>query len=71
MRKYSTEDYFKGNVCGEGAIMEFEKQKPINDEFRKNWERIYRQQEERKSSDTHEYKNGCPILNEGKQKDDL
>jgi len=54
--------------------MEFEQQKPITDEYRKNWERIYLQQEARKEkriarADT--YFNGCPILSEGPQKDDL
>ena len=56
------------------ALMEFEQQKPITDEYRKNWERIYLQQEARKEkriarADT--YFNGCPILSEGPQKDDL
>ena len=65
--------------------MEFEKQKSISDEFREGWERIYAQQEARKSCASinakidrmgHDlgaglYPNGCPILSEGPQKDDL
>ena len=79
--------------------MEFEQQKPITDEYRKGWERIYAQQEERKyprlsivntngacltpelirktisnwkiEMGHGEYPNGCPILIEGPQKDDL
>ena len=71
--------------------MDSEKQKPITDEYRKNWERIYLQQEARKemmtpvylvspeyeslrkATNTTEpsYRNGCPILSEGPQKDDL
>ena len=88
--------------------MEFEQQKPITDEYRKNWERIYLQQEARKTERIKEefmhgqmgnavmvldeviaqdmsiatgrkfhpdyfrtYSNGCPILTEGPQKDDL
>lgn len=65
--------------------MEFEQQKPITDEYRKGWERIYAQQEERKAmipytihgriapcpSQAVQYSNGCPILSEGPQKDDL
>jgi hypothetical protein len=37
--------------------MEFEQQKPITDDYRRGWERIYQQQEVRK-----QYANGCPIL---------
>ena len=59
--------------------MDFEQQKPITDEFRKGWERIYAQQEARKSQvlqfcthmDPEVYPNGCPILSDGPQKDDL
>ena len=70
--------------------MEFEKQKPISDEFREGWERIYAQQEARKvpkdwprdsrgnflgigiaPNDGKLYRGGCPILDEGPQKDDL
>ena len=65
--------------------MDFEQQKPITDEFRKGWERIYVQQEVRKfvlnvyncandksyPAGTLEYSNGCPILSDGPQKDDL
>ena len=54
--------------------MDFEKQKPVTDEFRKGWKRIYSQQEARKEKSVDSagtYKNGCPILSEGPQKDDL
>ena len=52
--------------------MDSEKQKPITDEYRKNWERIYLQQEARKTERIFGViKNGCPILSEGPQKDDL
>ena len=54
--------------------MDFEQQKPITDEFRKGWERIYVQQEVRKEKSVDSagtYKNGCPILSEDPQKDDL
>jgi hypothetical protein len=68
--------------------MEFEKQKPIMDEYRRGWERIFAQQEARKSDkravqsppagrgrrageDDQHYPNGCPILSEGPQRDDL
>ena len=56
------------------ALMEFEQQKPITDEYRKGWERIYAQQEARKaecSASVNTYSSGCPILSEGPQKDDL
>ena len=54
--------------------MEFEQQKPITVEYRRGWERIYAQQEARKakcSASVNTYLNGCPILSEGPQKDDL
>jgi hypothetical protein len=54
--------------------MDFEQQKPITDDFRKGWERIYAPQEARKakrSSIPDTCPNGCPILSEGPQKDDL
>jgi hypothetical protein len=44
--------------------MDFERQKSVTDEFRRNWERIYRQQEERKKEKQTTYPNGCPILTE-------
>jgi hypothetical protein len=56
------------------ALMEFEQQKPITDEYRRGWERIYTQQEARKAqrgTSVDTYLNGCPILSEGPQKDDL
>jgi hypothetical protein len=42
--------------------MDFEQQKPITDDYRRGWERIYQQQEERK-----QYLNGCPILGDENQ----
>ncbi len=54
--------------------MEFEQQKPITDEYRRGWERIYAQQEARKAkrgTSVDTYLNGCPIPSEGPQKDDL
>ena len=81
--------------------MEFEQQKPITDEYRRGWERIYAQREAWKcprlsevntdgdgacltpelirktlakwkiKMGHEEYPNGCPILSEGPQKDDL
>lgn len=54
--------------------MDFEQQKPITDEYRRGWERIYAQQEVRKAkriASVDTYSNGCPILSEGPQKDDL
>ncbi len=50
--------------------MDSEKQKPITDEYRKNWERIYLQQEARKTERIFGViKNG--LISEGPQKDDL
>ena len=43
--------------------MDAEHQKPVSEEFRRNWERIYRQQEDRKEK-SHTYQNGCPVLEE-------
>ena len=66
--------------------MEFEQQKPITDEYRTNWERIYLQNHGTFSTPeaAHSmycqvasmlhgefYKSGCPILSEGPQKDDI
>jgi hypothetical protein len=54
--------------------MDFEQQKPITDEYRRGWERIYAQQEARKakrSTSVNTYLNVYPILSEGPQKDDL
>lgn len=44
--------------------MDTEHQKLIKDEFRKGWERVYREQEKRKEERQETYPNGCPILNE-------
>ena len=54
--------------------MDFEQQKPVTDEYREGWERIYAQQEERKAksrSIPDTYPNGCPILSDGPMRDDL
>ena len=55
-------------------MMEFERQKPITDEYRKGWERIWNFPAMRETV----YPNGCPILSEsepeprtGPQRDDL
>lgn len=64
--------------------MEFEQQKPITDEYRRGWNRIFGPVAQRLEQRTHNapvvsssltgpstYPNGCPILREGPQKDDL
>ncbi len=54
--------------------MDFEHQKPVTDEYRENWERVYFQEHEEevkrtlrefnRNLDLLLYPNGCPILNE-------
>ena len=44
--------------------MDSENQNPVTDEFRRNWERVYREQEKRKEERHETYPNGCPILTE-------
>lgn len=63
--------------------MEFEQQKPITDEYRKNWDRIFGYGKSfvlcadgtyavsMNAMHIESYSNGCPILSEGPQKDDL
>lgn len=64
--------------------MDFEKQKPITDAYRKGWERVFGHLRERLDRHTHQravseyqgklddhYVNGCPIISEGPQRDDL
>jgi hypothetical protein len=57
--------------------MEFEQQKPITDEYRENWQRIFEMCDRPPivgnaglSEFTATYPNGCPILSEP-DKDDL
>jgi hypothetical protein len=59
--------------------MEFEQQKPITDEYRRGWEHIYMRNGRLYENSAPPqprfnpvyYPNGCPILSEGPQKDDL
>ncbi len=64
--------------------MEFEQQKPITDEYRRGWNRVFGSVAQWSEQRTHNapvvssnltspttYPNGCPILSEGPQKDDL
>lgn len=58
--------------------MEFERQKPVSDEYRENWDRIFITGSGTNigafrvdSGTIQSYPNGCPILSEGPQKDDI
>jgi hypothetical protein len=61
----------------ENNLMDFEKQKPITDEFRKNWDRVWAtskscdglpveavEMDQDRRYGTRLYRNGCPMLEE-------
>ena len=57
--------------------MDFERQKPVSDEYRENWERVYatydhgrtwyNSNKDIQAGLGRTYPNGCPILSEGER----